>query len=230
MYCVKCGVKLADTEKVCPLCNTPVYIPEIADSDERPLYPKHKMPKTPRRSRTLNGAVAVAFLVPLLICFLSDLQSPDGLDWFGYVAGALAVAYVTFALPLWFSKPNPVIFTPCVFAAATLYVLYIDLAVGGGWFLGFAFPVAGFSCAVTSAAVALLYYLKKGKLYVIGGALLATGAFMLFLEFLICVNFHRTFVGWSYYPLGILALFGGFVLYLAVNKTAREIMERKLFF
>ena len=185
MYCVKCGVKLADTEKACPLCGTPAYIPEQMNDAAKPLFPKNKMPKATRRSKTLNGAIVVAFLIPILICFLSDLQSSDGLDWFGYVAGGLGVAYVAFALPLWFYKPNPVIFTPCVFAAATLYVLYIDLATHGGWFLGFAFPVSGAACLITSATVTLLHYLKRGKLYVVGGTLLASGAFMLLLEFLI---------------------------------------------
>ena len=29
MYCIKCGVELADTEKQCPLCGTLVYHPEL---------------------------------------------------------------------------------------------------------------------------------------------------------------------------------------------------------
>ena len=29
MYCVKCGVELADSEKKCPLCGTPVFHPDI---------------------------------------------------------------------------------------------------------------------------------------------------------------------------------------------------------
>ena len=37
-------------------------------------------------------------------------------------------------------RPNPVIFVPCGFAAVLAYLLYIDLAVHGGWFLKFAFP------------------------------------------------------------------------------------------
>ena len=29
MYCANCGVKLADSEKVCPLCKTVAYHPDI---------------------------------------------------------------------------------------------------------------------------------------------------------------------------------------------------------
>ena len=43
MYCVKCGVELADSERKCPLCLTPVYMPGISDDPERP-YPKFDKP------------------------------------------------------------------------------------------------------------------------------------------------------------------------------------------
>ena len=29
MYCVKCGVELADSQRVCPLCGTRVFHPDI---------------------------------------------------------------------------------------------------------------------------------------------------------------------------------------------------------
>ena len=29
MYCIKCGVELADSEKSCPLCQTPVFHPQF---------------------------------------------------------------------------------------------------------------------------------------------------------------------------------------------------------
>ena len=34
-------------------------------------------------------------------------------------------------LPLWFRRPNPVIFVPVDFAAIGLYLLYINFATGG---------------------------------------------------------------------------------------------------
>ena len=44
------------------------------------------------------------------------------------------------------------------------------------------------------------------------------------------VTFHFGFVGWSVYPLCVLLLFGGLLIYLAINSSACEIIERKLFF
>lgn len=230
MYCINCGVKLADTEKKCPLCNTVVCHPDFKQTVERKLYPGNKMPKNNSGSKVLSGAIIIIFLIPLIISFFSDLQTDGTLDWFGYVAGALVVAYVTFALPLWFRKPNPVVFVPCSFAASTLYLLYINLETNGDWFLSFAFPVIGGMCLIVCTVVALVYYLKRGKLYIFGGAFMALGAFILLLEYLMVMTFNINFIGWSIYPLIVLVLFGGLLIYFAINSSAREMLERKLFF
>lgn len=230
MYCIKCGVKLAETEKKCPLCNTVVYHPDFKNAAEQPLYPMDKMPKSSFGTKGLNGAVIILFLIPLILCFFADISNNGALNWFGYVAGALVVSYVAFALPMWFKKPNPVIFTPCVFVSAGLYLLYIDIVTKGSWFLSFALPVIGGLCLITCSVVTLLYYLRKGRLYIIGGAFMVLGAFMLLIEFLIGITFKLQFVGWSIYPLCALILLGGLMIYFAINNSAREIMERKLFF
>ena len=72
MYCVKCGVKLANTESKCPLCNTAVYHPDIQREAAEPLYPNGKMPKGPSRSKVICGAVIILCLFPAIVCFLAD--------------------------------------------------------------------------------------------------------------------------------------------------------------
>lgn len=39
MYCIKCGVELADSEKRCPLCGTPVFHPDLPRNLTEPPYP-----------------------------------------------------------------------------------------------------------------------------------------------------------------------------------------------
>lgn len=230
MYCVNCGVKLSDTEKKCPLCNTGVYHPDIKQAQVPPLYPKNKFPRLKPKSKTFNGALIILFLIPMLISFMSDMQRDKALNWFGFVAGALVLGYIVFGLPNWFRKPNPVIFVPCSFAAATVYLLYINLATNGNWFLSFAFPVAGALGLIVTAVTVLFRYLKGGYLYVCGGGLIAVGGFVLLVEILLDITFNIGFIGWSIYPLIVFAVLGGVIIYLAINSTAREIMERKMFF
>ncbi|MBR5528381.1 MAG: hypothetical protein IKV97_05195, partial [Clostridia bacterium] len=198
MYCIKCGAKLERSENICPLCNTAVYHPDIpVDTAER-LYPADRMPKTKRHSAAFNGAVIIMFLIPAVVSFLADFHFDKVFGWFGYVLGALILGYCTFALPMWFEKPNPVIFTPCVFAGSIAYLFYINLATGGHWFLTFAFPVAGGLGIIVTAVVTLLYYVRKGKLYIWGGAFTVTGAFILLIEYFMSVTFDISFFGWSF--------------------------------
>ena len=76
MYCIKCGVQLADTEKKCPLCDTVVCHPDFENTAERTLYPGKKLPKNPPRSKALNGAGIILFLIPL---FVSSFRRADEL-------------------------------------------------------------------------------------------------------------------------------------------------------
>ena len=44
MYCVYCGVKLQDGAKECPLCHTPVMLPQKAETIEKSPY-SDRMPE-----------------------------------------------------------------------------------------------------------------------------------------------------------------------------------------
>ena len=59
---------------------------------------------------------------------------------------------------------------------------------------------------------------------------MALGALVLMTEVLVVGAFGGRFVGWSIYPFIVLTLVGGLLIYLAINRVAREIVERKLFF
>lgn len=230
MYCIKCGVRLADTEEKCPLCQTRVYHPEIHQPQTQPLYPKNQHPPAPRFSRATPISLSVLFLAAALVVLLCDLQLHRAVTWSGYVMGALVIFYVAAVLPLWFRKPNPVIFVPCTFAAVVLFLLYIDLVTDGNWFLSFAFPVTGGICLILTALVTLLRYIHRGRLYIVGGGFLALGAFMLLVEFLLNLTFGTAFIGWSLYPLTALVLLGGYLIFLGICRPVREAMERKFFF
>lgn len=231
MYCANCGVKLAHTEKNCPLCGLEAFHPALARTSGEPLFPPENRPASP--SHPLAGAVlaTVFFALPLLIVLLCDLEINHAVTWSGFVIGALLAGYVIFVLPSWFKNPNPVIFVPCGFLALELYLLYINLYTGGHWFLPFAFPVAGGIGILITTLVTLLRYIRRGRLYILGGTAIALGAFMPVMEFLLNCTFHRPhFAGWSFYPMTTLAVLGCFFIFLAICRPAREAMERKFFF
>lgn len=229
MYCIQCGVRLADTEKACPLCGTVCFHPDIPRKKAEPLYPKDQYPSPQVSPTGVMSALTVLFLIPVLITLLCDLRINNTVTWSGYAAGAIVLVYELALLPGWFRKPNPVVFVPCGFAAIALYLLYISLHTGGRWFFPFALPLVGGVCVIFTTLITLLRYIKKGKLFIFGGCTLALGLFMPVVEFLAILSFDQPLVSWSVYPFVALVLLGGYLIFLGICRPARESMERKFF-
>ena len=231
MFCVKCGVALADSEKVCPLCGTRVFHPDLPQPQDESPYPPDPRNHSEEVSRSgVLFILTVLALLPAILFILCDWRINGSIVWSGYASGGVALLYVIVALPLWFRHPNPVIFVPIDFVAIGLYLLYINFATGGHWFLSFAFPVTGAIGLLVSAMVALLRYLPGGHLYVISGALLCAGGLAVLIEFLINYTFrlHETFF-WSLYPLTAGVILGGMLLVIAICKPLQRSLHRKFF-
>lgn len=230
MYCVKCGVELADTEKSCPLCQTRVYHPDLKPADAPPLYPGSNPPAKTVKRWSVMLVITILYLVPISICLVSDLAVSGRMEWSGYVVGALLVLYASCLMPAWFDHPNPVIFTPIAFAVAGLFLLYIDLFTGGGWFLPLALPVTGYLCLLVTAVVTLCRYIRRARLYIFGGATIALGVFCVLLDFLLCLTFPLPGpFAWSLYPLTVLTLLGLAMIATAIFRPLREALEKKFF-
>ncbi len=231
MYCANCGVKLGDTEKVCPLCGITAYHPEIQRAEVEPLYTNvHGNGHHHFNSKAAHIVVTTIFLLPAVIVLLIDLQISKTISWSGFASGALLLTYILAVLPTWFKRPNPVIFASCDVAAAILYLCYINIAVNGDWFLSFAFPVTAGLGVIIITVAALLYYVRKGKLYIFGGTSILLGLLMPIIELLIYKTFALDhFVAWCIYPALALVLIGAMLIFLAINSHAREAMEKKFF-
>jgi hypothetical protein len=231
MYCVKCGVELADSEKSCPLCGTAVICPDgIVRAEKESPYPPHPGKITEGISKIgVLFIISLAAVISLIICLLADININGQLNWSGYVMFSLVLLYTSCILPLWFNKPNPVIFVPCDFAAATLYLWFINLLSGGNWFLTFALPVAVATALLTTAPIALLHYIRKGHLFIFGSASILFGAFLVQVETLLWVTFSIPFYFWSVYPLIGFVLLGIALIIIGICRPLREALTKKFF-
>lgn len=225
MYCVKCGVELADSEKKCPLCHTPIYFPDYVPNEEHRPYPRFEKPEKVN-PRGIYFILSFAFIIAAVISFVCDLNMGNGIAWAGYVIGGIALFYVLFILPGWFKKYNPAIFIPVDFAAIGLYLLYVNYATGGKWFLTFALPITGIVTLVISSITILSYYLKRGYLYIFGGAIIGAGLCCPLIETLSVITFGATYHFWSIYPLIALFLIGIMLIVIAIVKPLRESLCR----
>lgn len=230
MYCVNCGVKLVDTEKTCPLCGVKAYHPEYVPGQGASIYPKRKYPAPEEHSLGLPILATAVFLLPIVMVLFCDLRFSHAITWSGIVVGALLLTYIILVLPSWFRNPHPMIFVPSWFGAVGVYLFYLNWTMQGNWFLSFALPILGYIAVVTITVLALIRYVRRGKLYISGGACIATGGMMILIELLMNITFAEIeFIGWSFYPLVSLVLVGGLLIFLGICRPAREVMERKFF-
>lgn len=230
MYCVNCGVKLADSEKCCPLCQTPVYHPNIKREETPPPYPKIASSPENVNPMGLLFVITFLFLQPILITLFCDLQLNMRVTWSAYAVGGVLLAYIVIVLPCWFKKPNPVIFTPIDLTASALLLLYINYSLGKHWFLTFAFPIICYSGILLCTVITLCKYVKRGYLYIFGGGLTALALFFIFIEIFYCITFKdQVRIVWSPYPAVVCAVFGIMLIIIAICKPFRESLK-KIFF
>ena len=230
MYCINCGVKLADTEKECPLCGLKVYHPDIINESAPPMYPAHRYPESSAESKTAVIILTAVFLLPILITLVCDFQLNACISWSGYVVGAVLTVYMILVFPAWFAKQNCMISIPVSFLSIALYVFYINQKTGGKWFFSLALPVIAYVAAALTLAVAFLRIFRQKRLFIIGISSLVLGVLMPVTEYLIKITFSLSrFIGWSFYPLIVFFLLGVLLIVLALYAPAREYMSRKFF-
>ncbi len=226
MYCVKCGVELADSENKCPLCNTPVYYPDRPLVQDRP-YPEYVNVKEKIAPRGIYFILSFFCLIAALISLVCDININSEIVFSGYVLGGVILAYVIFILPGWFKRPSPAVFVPVDFVVAALMLAYICYSVDGTWFLPLALPIVGGAALIFSSVAILVYYLRCGYLYICGGASIALGLFTVLIEFLLYENFgsYDKFY-WSFYPVLALTLIGIMLIVIELVPPFKESLKK----
>ena len=92
MYCIKCGVELADSEKRCPLCGTPVFHPDLPRNLTEPPYPADRRIRREDVNRSgILFVLTVVALLPAILSLLCDWRINGTIVWSGYAAGAIGL-------------------------------------------------------------------------------------------------------------------------------------------
>ena len=230
MYCIKCGVQIAEGQTKCPVCNTKIYHPDFDLSEEKTTYPKSEFVSEEFDRRGLMFVLTVIFALAAMLPIIIDVNVFGEITWSGYAFGGVFLGYMFFLMPAWFKNANSVIFVPCNFACILLFLLYINLHTNGDWFLTLALPLTVSLGLISTAIAALSRYLKRGRLYLASGAFISLGLWSVFVEFCIHLTFPKmSVVLWSVYPLVSLCVIGLMLLVIAIVKPFKESL-RKIFF
>lgn len=233
-YCVHCGVKLGDSEKRCPLCQTPVYDPA---EPERPSAPKPYPVRTPeqelkRSKRFLLTLSALMLLAPAGLCFVIDLLITGGITWSGYASGALIMLFVSVAVPLAVPKYQVYFAIGTSFLCLNGYLFLVERLSGSGrWF----FPIALPALALAAVIITLITMLwRRGwlnKLTLLGLAFAGIALECLAIEWLHAAALEKTggFV-WSPFVLAPCLFISLSLFFINGNRSVREEVRRRVHF
>ena len=230
MYCVRCGVKLAENSAECPLCHTPVMIPDEggpAVNRYSDLYPEAEKD---HGKYLLIGLLTAVMIAVGVACLIHCLKPHGNADWSGYVLMGLGLAWVCLLFPFLFPRFRPMIFLPIDFACLAGFLLYICVKTGGNWFLSFAFPVTGLVALETLAAVALFRYIRAGRLRCLSVLLMLIGAGFMLVELFQHITFGTPMFVWSLYCVCAFGALGLFLLITSFVPPLRAWIRKRFFF
>lgn len=230
MYCVRCGVKLQDGEKSCPLCNTPVLI-DCSDLEKIDKFPD-RYPDTPSRQGMLTvlGIATTLMLIGSLATLICCLKLYGQVRWSGYVMLGTALGWIIMILPFWFKKRPLMLFLGIDIIAINGFLLYICLYNRQSWFLSFAFPVTSLIGIFLEICAAFILYAKKGHLFITGGLMLGFGASTMLIELFQHITFGTEMFIWSLYCVTVFTLLGLFFILAGMIPPLKIFLERKFHF
>ena len=161
-YCVHCGVKLGESEKRCPLCNTVVIDPAQPRDPTAPRpYPVHTPEQEIKRNnRFLLRLSALLLLLPAFLCLFIDLLLGNSVTWSIYPTGALILLFIAVAVPILTPKLWDVASLAANFVSLSGYLFLVEkVSNSGRWFFPVVLPSLGLAVALL-ALMAFCYHRK----------------------------------------------------------------------
>ena len=230
MYCVKCGVNLQEGTRSCPLCGTPVLLPDDILEDREITY-SDLFPKEHNSARYLGLSLATALMgAAALVCFIMCINMYGEIAWSGYAMLGIALGWIWLVFPFWFPHRNPIIFSGVDLVALGGYLLYINCKSGGHWFLSFAFPLVGIVTLLICGVTALYRYVPGGRAFITGGFFILVGGCCILIEFFQHITFGSEMFVWSLYAVTVFAAIGLFFIIAGIIRPLRDFLHRKFFF
>lgn len=237
-YCVECGVKLADYEKECPLCTTPVYNPNeikynnITDREDYICSDwVDDLTKKSINGPFLASIIVLACMIAMLTTSIITYLFTEHLGWAIYVFGAMACIWVYAIFPFLYPKNKPYIYASIDIVMSALYLLLVNYCTGFyPWYLPLGLPIILLIGAVSVMIIYIIRRKDKRRIEKIGWIVLISACLSCGIDIL--VTHFRTqnfFLGWAWYVSIPLIVFGIVLLIIARSVTLSEWLRRNLF-
>ncbi len=234
-YCVHCGVKLADSEKRCPLCQTPVYDPAQPDRRAAPKPYPVRMPEQEltRSKRFLLTLASLMLLAPAGLCLIIDLLITGSVTWSGYASGALVMLFLPAAAAvLAVARYQTYCAIGTAFLSLNVYLFLVErLSGSGSWFFPIVLPALALGTGIITLIVVLHRRGLLNKLTLIAAAFAGCALECLAIEWLHAAAVQKTggFV-WSPFVLSPCLFISLSLLFINGNRSVREEIRRRVHF
>lgn len=228
-YCVNCGVKLKNSEKKCPLCNTKVINPNKMNIEYEPVY-SNKIENFKRINyKYLSKIVILILMITSFLILLLDYVSSGTITWSLYVVASILYlgTHLSFAV-----LKNIYISLIIHLVSTELFMLFIAYMTHGmHWYLYLILPFI-FIVWIYIMLVTYLIKRKKGDfLKKLSLGLLFSGLTVIAVE--ACIDLFRfNFINynWSFYAALPITIISTITFILSYNKRIVDEIRQRMFF
>lgn len=137
-YCVNCGVKLATSEKKCPLCFTPIYHPNLEDKLSEEPYSSNIETFNQIDKKFLADLICISLIIIGLISIFCNLIISKEVSWSVYVM--VSILYSCSFLIFLVNKNIYISFICQLFSLEIFLLVIAYLTSGLHWYIYLLMP------------------------------------------------------------------------------------------
>lgn len=238
-YCVNCGVKLAESEEKCPLCQCPVVNPmaqQPAEQAERPYPQRRDTLKNIVDKKFVVSVASMLYVIPLMICLLVDRMLNGALTWSIIATVGICLSWAVFFQPILFHKKFLALYS----AIDLLVLIGLFFAIGWhikdySWIFILALPISVLLYGITNAVGYLrMAGVLQRKLYLwatilgLGGLLCVVVECLEWLYETKFLQYTKNFDSWSVIVFISCSVIAGVLCYIEKKKKLKKSLQKNL--
>ena len=226
-YCVNCGVRLAKSEHVCPLCNTKVINPNKLKEEYIPAYSSQI-----EKFKTINykflAKLIILILLSLgLITVLCDLIITKSISWSIYVVCATLLLSSHFTFP--FNKNIYISFSIILITTELLLFAIAYLNNGMHWYIYLVLPFIFIFWCYIMICTRIIKKRSKGFLRRIVLCLIFSSLALIAIEGGIDLYNNNLHLTWSLYAALPITIISIILFIISFNKKLIEEIKQRIF-
>lgn len=227
-YCVNCGVKLKESEKVCPLCNTKVINPNNLKTEFIPAYSQNIEKAKKVNKKYLCFLITIILMGVTIITVLCNLIFTGNITWSIYVVASILFLNSKLSFVLFKNKFFP-LFIDLLTTETLIYVIAY-LNNGLHWFY---YLVCPFIFIIWIYIILCTFVLSKKKYNLLRRFSVAfsfISVILLIIESCIDMyKYEKITINWSIYAILPIIIIGTILFLISYNRKLIEEIKQRIF-